>query len=508
MFSSNTETGISVTYQDSDGTLDLVIGNDAIVSSMIADNTIVGGNIAANTIGSSEIAANAINASELADDSVDTAAIVNDAVTLGTKTSGNYVGTLTAGTALSSSGATSGEGIAHTISLDNTAVSAGSYGSATAIPTFTVDAQGRLTAASQVSVDTYSGFEFGTSSSDKGTVNETENVFITTSGSLNAEHTESSGTHTLALSIDDATVSSKGVASFSDTDFNVSSGAVSIDAEAIEDIVGAMLTGGGATSVAYNDVSGSITISSTDNNTNTTDFNIQAGSGSTENISAGETITFSGSGATSVSRSGNTFTFSSTDNNTTYSVGNGGLTEINFTSALNTKLAGIATGATNTAAPHYTSAIGSSDVTTALGFTPYNNTNPSGFTSYTSNQATNTNSNVTFAQVSSTGDVIAFSSDDRLKNRGNNIENALEKVESLNGFHFNWNDTASDLGEEFDKNINHVGVSAQEVEKILPEVVQPAPVNNEYKTVQYEKLVPLLIEAIKELKKEIQSLKS
>ena len=50
MFSSNTETGITVTYQDSDGTLDLVIGDDAIVSSMIADNTIVGGNIAANTI--------------------------------------------------------------------------------------------------------------------------------------------------------------------------------------------------------------------------------------------------------------------------------------------------------------------------------------------------------------------------------------------------------------------------------------------------------------------------
>jgi len=46
-----------------------------------------------------------------------------------------------------------------------------------------------------------------------------------------------------------------------------------------------------------------------------------------------------------------------TDTNTTYSVGNGGLTQINFTSALNSKLSGIATGATNTAAPHYTSAI-------------------------------------------------------------------------------------------------------------------------------------------------------
>ena len=318
MFTGNTETGITVTYEDSDGTLDLVIGSGAIVNSMIANNTIQGGKIAANTIGSSEIAANAINASELADDSVDTDAIVNNAVTLGTKTSGNYVGTLVAGTALSSTGATSGEGIAHTLSLDNTAVTAGSYGSATAIPTFTVDAQGRLTAAGSVSVDTYSGFEFGTSGSDKGTVNETENVFISASGALNASHAESSGTHTLSLSVDDASTSAKGVASFNSTDFSVSSGAVSLVHEHIEDIVGGMLTGGGATTVSYNDGTGQVTISSTDTNTdtNTTNFNIQASGGTAENISAGETINYTGSGATTVSRSGNTITISSTDTNT------------------------------------------------------------------------------------------------------------------------------------------------------------------------------------------------
>ena len=189
-------------------------------------------------------------------------------------------------------------------------------------------------------------------------------------------------------------------------------------------------------------------------------------------------------------------------------MGNGGLTEINFTSALNTKLAGIAIGATNTAAPFYTSALTNAQVISSLGYTPYNSTTPTGYTTYSSNQATNTTSSVSFAQVSSTGDIIAYASDDRLKHRGDNIENALEKVESLNGFHFNWNDTASDLSNQFDKNINMIGVSAQEVEQILPEVVQPAPVDNEYKTVQYEKLVPLLIEAIKELKSDIESLKS
>ena len=85
---------------------------------------------------------------------------------------------------------------------------------------------------------------------------------------------------------------------------------------------------------------------------------------------------------------------------------------------------------------------------------------------------------------------------------------SLEKVKSLNGFHFNWNDEASNLGVEFDKDKNMVGVSAQEVEQVLPEAVQPAPVDEKYKTVQYEKLVPLLIEAIKDLNAEIEELKS
>jgi hypothetical protein len=103
------------------------------------------------------------------------------------------------------------------------------------------------------------------------------------------------------------------------------------------------------------------------------------------------------------------------------------------------------------------------------------------------------------------GDVIAFVSDERLKENIQPIENALDKVLSISGFTYNFNELGQSLG--FDGNVRNAGVSAQEVQKVLPEAVKSAPVDSEYITVQYEKLVPLLIEAIKELKSEINKLK-
>ena len=79
----------------------------------------------------------------------------------------------------------------------------------------------------------------------------------------------------------------------------------------------------------------------------------------------------------------------------------------------------------------------------------------------------------------------------------------MEKIQKLNGYNFTWNDKAKELDEHLFKDQKEVGVSAQEVQAVCPEIVKPAPFNNDYLTVQYEKLVPLLIESIKELKSEL-----
>ena len=117
--------------------------------------------------------------------------------------------------------------------------------------------------------------------------------------------------------------------------------------------------------------------------------------------------------------------------------------------------------------------------------------------------------------VLATSDVYAYYSDERLKTKQGKIESAIDKVNSIETFYYTHNDLAKEHGFEEEK--MHVGVSAQTVEKVMPEVVALAPFDNDgsggsisgenYKTVQYEKLVPLLIEAIKEQQVQIEELK-
>lgn len=118
--------------------------------------------------------------------------------------------------------------------------------------------------------------------------------------------------------------------------------------------------------------------------------------------------------------------------------------------------------------------------------------------------------------IFSTGDVTAYASDKRLKENVEPIDKPLEKVLSLTGMTYTWNETANKLA-GYDMSIKQVGVYAQDVQAVLPEAVAPAPFDvadghsasgEDYLTVKYEKLVPLLIEAIKEQQGQIDSLKA
>jgi hypothetical protein len=122
-----------------------------------------------------------------------------------------------------------------------------------------------------------------------------------------------------------------------------------------------------------------------------------------------------------------------------------------------------------------------------------------------------------FGTTGCSGDIIAYYSDDRLKTRTGKLENALVKVCSLDTFTYVTNDLAKSFG--FDDDCQRVGLSAQQVQKVLPEAVKRAPFDAEkvdgversktgqnYLTVQYEKIVPLLVEALKEEKSKREAL--
>ena len=74
-----------------------------------------------------------------------------------------------------------------------------------------------------------------------------------------------------------------------------------------------------------------------------------------------------------------------------------------------------------------------------------------------------------------TGNITAYFSDERLKTKTGNIENALDKINSLEGFTYVENDLAKSLG--FHNNKQQVGLSAQSVKAVLPEAVALAPID-------------------------------
>lgn len=146
-----------------------------------------------------------------------------------------------------------------TIDLDNTAVSPASYGTTAAkTVSFTVDAQGRLTAASEQDIQIATSQVTSLEEFIDDTVGDSVAGLIKEGEGIDVTYDDGAGTLTIAA--EDATSSNKGIASFNSTDFTVTSGAVTVNVDRVEDIVGNLVVGGTGIDSTYNDGAGTLTI--------------------------------------------------------------------------------------------------------------------------------------------------------------------------------------------------------------------------------------------------------
>ena len=486
MFSGNTETLVSVTYQDADGTIDIVVDND--LSNY--DNT---------------------NSGFLtAHPSISAAASVDNS-------GRTYIQDIT----LDSNGHVTGiTSATETVTDTNTQLS---------------DEEVQDIVGAMVSGNTETNISV-TYDDTNGKLNfsATDTDTVT---SVGVSGSEASGTITLAGS-GATSVSQVGntiTISSTDTDTNTQ-----LSDEEVQDVVGAMFSGNTETLITatYQDADGTIDLvvdndlSNYDNTTSgfltahpsisaaasvdnsgrtyiqdiTLDSNghVTGITSATETVTdtdtvtsvgvsgseATGTITLAGSGAASVSQVGNTVTISATDTDTTYTGGGDyGITlsgtEIRLEDdrRRNSTSVDIYTGNTHDYT-FYDASIG--------------------IRWYTSGSEEMRLENDGDLHVD--GDVIAYSttvSDERLKDDVETITDACDKVCSLRGVEYTWNKGSR-------KGHREIGVIAQEVEKVVPEIVHEkklALVDGEvYKTVDYEKLVALLIEANKELCNRVETL--
>jgi hypothetical protein len=199
------------------------------------------------------------------------------------------------------------------LALKTTTVTAGSYGSTTAIPVITVDTKGRLTGVTTASITTSLGIAADTGTDTIALATDT----ITFAGGEGIDTAINSGTNTVTISAEDASTSNKGVASFADADFNVSSGAVELKDTVVKTVTtdsgaltpathGFSILGGEGIDVTH---SGStITVAGEDASTSNkgvasfadANFTVTSGSVATKNITLGSSTLTNGSTTTSI----------------------------------------------------------------------------------------------------------------------------------------------------------------------------------------------------------------
>jgi hypothetical protein len=421
--------------------------------------------------------------------------------------------------------------------LQNTAVTPTTYGTAAAIPTITVDAQGRITAGSNTTVDiSTSQVTSGTFIDARlpGQASLTANEYwgaankvptfvtdakgrIKSAANVNIQIATSqiTGYPTFAASATTDTTSASNITSGTLPDARLSNAGVNTGAFGSASVVPAItvdakgrVTAVTATSIAI--AAGAVSGLAASATTDTT---------SATNISTGtlNTARLADSGATAG-------TYGSASSVAQVIVDAKG----RVTSASSVAIAiaaGAVSGKVSSAATADSAVFATSAGTASLASTltvTYNNiTNAnyqvllgSGTTIYGSGGLYhNPSTNNLFVN----GSVSSGASDKRLKENIKTIENSLYKISQISGVTYDWNKNTKNLG--FVPFLEtETGVIAQEIQKVIPDAVTIAPFDmssdgisksgENYLTVNYQKIIPLLIEAIKELKVEVETLKT